>query len=144
MNLAKSITKSALAACGPTPERPTVVRNLLQTDALREYGVELTPETITELEALDIRWLDTRSFRKLLDKPEGFTVVTKKDNEKHPDIVIRITLDGFFVQVGKDWQRTSSILKTLIMPLGISRLCFRFVYYTDLRTTDDRATVKVY
>lgn len=143
MNIAKSLSKSALAAAGNPPLVQSKVFHPMERDPLNEYGVELTEESLKRLEELPIAWKDHRALVKLLDSADGITFTVKNDNEKHKGATIKATKEGFFVSVGIDWKRIPSFCNTLILPTGIGRLCFRFVLAFNTRTKDDRKTVQV-
>lgn len=145
MNHAKAIMKSALEAAGNPALVSSKVIHIVERDPQGEYGVELTPETLARLDALvpGIVWKDLGHLHHLLTTPEGLTVTLKDDNAKHGGACLRVTRDGFAVQVGAEWHRVPSTLTTLILPLGIGRLCFRFVYGFE-RAGSDKRTVRLF
>jgi len=144
MNAAKSILKSALDAAGNPPLVASKLIHAIEKDPQYEYGVALTEETLKRLGERPGRWNDARDLMALLDSTDGFTVTIKDDNAKHGGATLKVTREGFAISVGTDWHHVPSMTHTLILPLGIGKLCWRIVYWTNTRTSNDRSTVRIF
>lgn len=144
MNVAKSLLSSALQAAGNPPLVASKVTHDIEKNPQYEYGVALTEDTLKRLSERPGRWNDVRDLMALLDSADGFTVVLKDDNAKHGGAVLKVSREGFAVQVGTEWHRVPSMTHTLILPLGIGNLCWRIVYWTNTRTANDRPTVRIF